>query len=100
MVGTLTMMLVGVLIAVWERCVILGVLVAVNSVGIGISISEVRMMTVSFCRCDRCGSVSCPSVRSMCAFFASEFVVSRVVRVRVGRVPIGVHNILFRGRVT
>ena len=40
--GTLTAILVGVLIAVWERWLILWVLVAVNTVGIGIAIWGVR----------------------------------------------------------
>ena len=55
---------------------ILGGLVAVNSVGIGISVSEVRVMRVSCCGlCWRGwrGSISWPSVRSICAFFASVF---------------------------
>lgn len=49
---------------------------ALNSVGIAISVSEVRVMRVSCCGlCWRGwrGSISWPSVRSICAFFASVF---------------------------
>ena len=46
---------------------------AVNSVGIGISSLEVRVMTAPCRGCDWRGSMSCPCVRSTCACFASVF---------------------------
>ena len=68
-----TVILVGVLIALCVPCVIFRVLVGVNSVGIGITSSEVSVMVAPCFVCVWRGSISCPSVRSACACFASVF---------------------------